>query len=62
MLDFWATWCGPCVEALPKIAAVAEEYANRGVKFFAVNVGEELETIQEFLESKELDMLSPNAC
>lgn len=54
MLDFWATWCGPCVEALPKVTAAAEEFADQDVVFFAVNVQEDAETIQNFLENKEL--------
>lgn len=36
VLDFWATWCGPCRRTLPSIDALASEYAGR-VKFYAVN-------------------------
>src|SRR5262245_31774827 len=37
MLDFWATWCGPCVAELPTLAQVAKEYQDKGVIFCAVN-------------------------
>ncbi len=31
MIDFWATWCGPCVGMSPAIDTVAEEYEGRAV-------------------------------
>ncbi len=49
VLDFWATWCGPCVRALPEVAKVTAEYADRGVVFYAVNQGEKPQRIRDFL-------------
>jgi thiol-disulfide isomerase/thioredoxin len=56
MLDFWATWCGPCVEELPVLAEVAKEFKDKGVVFYAVNQGEEAKDINEFLEEKKLEI------
>jgi peroxiredoxin len=56
MLDFWATWCGPCVEAMPQVDGVAEKFADRGLVFYAVNVQEDAETIKEFLKTSELEV------
>ncbi len=56
VLDFWATWCGPCVMGLPLIAEVAKEYKDKGVVFVAVNQGDSTETIGAFLEKRPVDM------
>jgi thiol-disulfide isomerase/thioredoxin len=56
MLDFWATWCGPCLIAMPHIEEVAKKYESRGLVVYSVNVGEDPDTVKEFLESANLDM------
>ena len=40
LVDFWATWCGPCKMVAPTIAALADEYAGR-IKVGKVNVDTE---------------------
>ncbi len=40
MLDFWATWCGPCREEMPWMVALAKEYEGKGVTFVAANQDE----------------------
>ena len=56
MLDFWATWCGPCIMAMPEVAGVAEEFKDRGLVFYAVNVGEDPDTVKEFLKQNKFDI------
>ncbi|MEW6306884.1 MAG: DUF2092 domain-containing protein [Verrucomicrobiota bacterium] len=56
ILDFWATWCGPCVQALPILTEVAAAYRERGVVFYAVNQEEDAKTIEAFLQKKNLSM------
>jgi len=38
VIDFWATWCKPCVRSIPKLAKLHEQYEKQGVQFIGVNV------------------------
>jgi thiol-disulfide isomerase/thioredoxin len=41
LINFWASWCGPCREELPYLEALQQEYADLGFTVLAVNVDEE---------------------
>jgi len=49
ILDFWATWCGPCRHSMPEIAGVASDFKGRDVVVYAVNEREDAAKIREFL-------------
>jgi len=48
ILDFWATWCGPCRAELPFVAKLASDLADQGVVLYAVNQMEKPEQIKAF--------------
>jgi len=38
LIDFWATWCKPCIKELPYVQRIADKYAEHGLKVFAVTI------------------------
>jgi thiol-disulfide isomerase/thioredoxin len=54
LLDFWATWCGPCLNAMPQVEEVAREFQDRDVQLIAVNLQEDAKQITAMLERHNL--------
>ena len=40
ILDFWASWCGPCRRAIPELNKIQNDYEKKDVRVLGVNVGE----------------------
>lgn len=49
LLNFWATWCGPCVGEMPAFPRLLEKYGD-DLTLIAVDLGEKAETVENFLE------------
>ena len=50
MINFWATWCGPCREEMPHLEALHQRYSALGFTLLGVNVEEDSENAEAWLE------------
>lgn len=51
LIDFWATWCGPCRTSIPHLTELQKKYKDKGVVFVGVS-NETLEKVQPFVEEQ----------
>lgn len=56
-VDFWASWCAPCLRSLPAINDLYHEYRDQGFEVIAVNVDNPVEDGLDFLADTPLDFL-----
>ncbi|MFM8580108.1 MAG: TlpA family protein disulfide reductase [Planctomycetaceae bacterium] len=54
VLDFWATWCGPCIKAMPMVERAVAQFPTEQVQLVAVNLQEQPKAIQAMLERHQL--------
>ena len=50
VVDFWATWCGPCVHEIPGYVAMQKKYAERGLVIVGLSVDRKGEAVAPFAE------------
>ena len=53
-LDFWATWCQPCVKLMPAMEELGEAFAPRGLTILGVSIDEDAKKARKFLEKHEI--------
>jgi thiol-disulfide isomerase/thioredoxin len=55
LIDFWATWCGPCIAQIPHANEIAKKYADKGVVVFGACCPEGAETMAKVAKDKNME-------
>ena len=58
VLNFWATWCPPCVEEMPSLVQMQKQMQGKGVTVLAVSVDDDADDYHKFLKDHSIDLLT----
>ncbi len=56
LINFWATWCPPCVYEMPYMQQIHEEWSATGLVVLAVDIGESPSTVENFMQNNNLSL------
>jgi thiol-disulfide isomerase/thioredoxin len=52
LVDFWATWCGPCVAELPNVLAAYKKYHDKGFEIIGISLDQDENALKSFIKEK----------
>jgi thiol-disulfide isomerase/thioredoxin len=54
LIDFWATWCGPCVAEVPNVVAAYEKYHDKGFAIMGISLDSDKEALLKFTKEHKM--------
>ena len=54
LIDFWATWCPPCIDEIPTIKSIAETYRDQGLEVVGISLDRDEQALRDFVKEEKL--------
>lgn len=54
LINFWASWCPPCLIEMPSLVSVYKQFNDKGFEILAINLDENTKSVDEFLKSMDI--------
>ena len=55
VVEFWATWCAPCVRSIPHLIELNNKYSKKGVEFISLSQDKSAEKLRKFVKQKKIN-------
>jgi thiol-disulfide isomerase/thioredoxin len=55
LIDFWATWCGPCIAEMPNVKQVYKKYHPKGFEIVGISLDQSRERLNQYIASNEIE-------
>lgn len=49
LIDFWATWCGPCIQEMPNVIAAYQQYHEKGFEVIGISLDDNMAALEQFI-------------